>query len=177
MSQQIVIFDGPDNCGKTNMALDLAKRTRVTYFKNKDEHKYFLSDPSYFKNAIRYVDTYFTSYLEASGNSVILDRAWPSEYVYSHVLNRPTDMAVLEALDARHAVLGTKIIIPFRTDYSMCKDDYKIVNDTIKNIHDRYHEFAEWSKCRTLLLNVDDEDLSREMDEILPFLGMANLTK
>ena len=159
------------------MALELAKRARITYFKNKDEHKYFLSEPGYFKNAIRYVDTYFTSYLEQSGVSVILDRAWPSEYVYSHVLNRPTDMSVLEALDARHAALGTKIIIPFRTDYSMCKDDYQIVNKTINSIHDRYHEFAEWSKCDTLLLNVDDEDLNREMDEILSFLGAVDLTK
>ena len=155
------------------MALELARMSDITYFKNKDEHEYFLSDPSYFKNAIRYVDTYFTSYLEASGNSVILDRALPSEYVYSHVLNRPTDMSVLEALDARHAALGTKIIIPFRTDYSMCKDDYQIVNKTIKSIHDRYHEFAKWSKCDILLLNVDDEDLDREMTEIFAFLGLA----
>jgi deoxyadenosine/deoxycytidine kinase len=94
MSQQVIIFEGVDRCGKTNIAKALSNRIDVPYFKNQDEHKYFLSKPGYFADAARYVDTYFASYLEASRASVILDRAWPSEWVYSQVLNRPTDFSV-----------------------------------------------------------------------------------
>lgn len=170
--QLVVIYDGPDACGKTHMAQELARRTGVAYFKNQDEHRYFLKDPDYFVHAIRYVDTYFTSYLESSGVSVILDRAWPSEFVYSHVLGRKTDMGLLRELDDRHAALGTRLIIPYRTSYSRIRDDYKQVTDNIQRIHDRYMELAAWTKCDRLLLNVDDEDLDRETSETLAFLGV-----
>ena len=152
------------------MAQELSRRLNITYFKNKDEHKYFLADPSYFLHAARYVDTYFTSYLEASGASVILDRAWPSEFVYSQVLGRPTDMGILRELDERHSALGTKIIIPHRQDYSKCVDDYDSVNQNIQKIHDYYLKFYEWTKCDVLLLPVDHEDLEIEMQQTMDFL-------
>lgn len=174
--QRVVIYEGADACGKTNMARELARRTGIPYFKNADEHRYFLKDPDYFVHAIRYVDSYFTSYLETSGASVILDRAWPSEFVYSHVLGRPTDMGVLRELDERHAKLGTVLVIPYRTSYVGMRDDYEQVTSNIQRIHDRYMELASWTRCRHLLLNVDDEDLAREMSETLTFLGLPSST-
>lgn len=170
---KIIIFDGPDSCGKTHMAQALSKATGIPYFKNNDEHRYFLKDPDYFINAIRYVDTYFTAYLEASDASIILDRAWPSEWIYSKVMNRKTDLEVLKELDRRHAILGTKIIIPYRSDYSKIRDDYEAVNNNINKIHDLYFKFSEeWTLCQSLLLNVDDENLEREIQEIRGFTGL-----
>lgn len=171
--QLVVIYDSVDGTGKTHMAQELSRRTGVPYFKNADEHKYFLRDPEYFIHAIRYVDSYFTSYLEASKASVILDRAWPSEFVYSHVLGRKTDMEVLRDLDSRHAALGTKIVIPFRSSYVGMRDDYELVTNNVQKIHDRYMEFAAWTQCSALLLNVDDEDMEREMSETMVFLEAA----
>lgn len=169
----IIIFEGPDSCGKTHMAKSLSKVTGIPYFKNNDEHRYFIKDPQYFIHAIRYVDTYFTSYLETTGASIILDRSWPSEWIYSKVMNRQTDLAVLKDLDSRHSKLGTKIIIPWRSDYSKIDDDYEAVNNNIQKIHDLYIKFAkEWTSCKTLLLNVDDENLDRELSEIRGFLGL-----
>ena len=125
MPQRIVIYDGPDSCGKSEMAKELSRRLGISYFKNADEHRYFLKDPSYFLNAIRYVDTYFTSYLESSGASIILDRAWPSEWIYSQALGRKTDFDLLRELDNRHAKLGTVIVIPSRSSYVKMRDDYE----------------------------------------------------
>ena len=79
-------------------------------------------------------------------------------------------MEVIKGLDIKHAALGTKIVIPFRTDYSRVKDDYDVINENIQRIHDLYMAFAEWSKCDTLLMNVDDEDLDRELAEVTRFL-------
>ena len=152
------------------MAQELSRRINVPYFKNRDEHKYFLADPSYFLHAARYVDTYFASYLEVTDVSIILDRAWPSEWVYSQALGRPTDMGILRELDERHSELGTRIIIPYRTDYSKCVDDYEIVNQNIQKISDLYQEFQAWSKCSSLLLCVDHENLELEMNETMEFL-------
>ena len=173
----VIVIDGPDGCGKTHIGKELARITGIPYFKNVDEHKYFLKDPSYFIHAIRYVDTFFTSYLEASGASVILDRSFPSEWVYSRVLGRKTDMDVLRELDERHARLGTKIIIPYRTDYTKVQDDYDVVNKNIRQLHDTYMEFARWTKCSHMLLNVDDEDLRREVSDIQDFMTLTQEKK
>ncbi len=170
--QQIIIFDGPDGCGKTNIAHELSRISGITYFKNEDEHRYFRSDPSYFINAIRYVDRYFTSYLEASGSSIILDRAWPSEWVYSQAMNRETDMEVLKELDARHAKLGTTIIIPFRSDYTDVDETYPELQTQLQNLDKLYHQFANWSQCNTIMINVDDEDLDREINELQQQLNL-----
>jgi hypothetical protein len=169
MKQKIIILDSPDSCGKTNIGKELSSLTGIPYFKNSDEHKYFLKEPEYFIHAIRYVDTYFTSYLESSGASVILDRAWPSEWVYSQALGRKTDFGVLRELDTRHSHLGTNIVIPYRSDYSNVNDDYQQVNDNIRKIHDLYMDFSQWTKCKVLLMNVDDENLSREIRDIRSF--------
>lgn len=168
--QRIVIYDGPDGCGKTEMARELSKRLNVPYFKNNDDHKYFLSDPTYFANAARYVETHFTSYLEATGASIILDRSWPSEWIYSQALGRQTDFKVLRELDERHSRLGTKIIIPYRNDYSNCSDIYDSVNKNIQKISDLYQEFYSWTRCKALLLQVDHEDLEKEMEQTFKFL-------
>ncbi len=168
--QQIIIFDGPDGCGKTNIARALAGALGIVYFKNADEHKYFRSDPNYFINAVRYVDTYFTSYLEVSRASVILDRAWPSEWIYSQALGRSTDMGMLLSLDARHATLNTIIISPFRSSYEGINDEYPEINQRLDRIDDLYCQFAEWSKCHILRINVDSEDLQQQLQIILDFI-------
>ena len=171
--QWVIIFDGPDGCGKTNIAQALASAIGVPYFKNSAEHKYFRSNPDYFIDAIRYVDTYFTSYLEATGQSIILDRAWPSEWIYSQVMGRDTDMDVLKSLDTRHAKLNTIIIIPHRTSYVDVDEQYDEVKARLEQIDTKYKEFAEWSQCHTLLMNVHSEDLQRQLSIIVNFMQDA----
>ena len=42
--------------------------------------------------------------------------------------------------------------------------------EAAEKIHERYLEFAEWSKCDVLVMNVDDENLERELSDIKQFL-------
>ena len=170
--QNIIVFDGPDMCGKTEMALELSSRTDIPYFKNEYEWDYFERDPSYFRNAATYGDPYFASYLDQTGASVIMDRWYPSEWVYSKVFNRRTNKKILESVDALMSSREAKIIIPYRTTYDGLKDQFESVTpEKMKEIEDTYRLFAEWTKCDVFWLNVDDEDLDREINEILNFLG------
>ena len=171
-NQQIIVFEGPDGCGKTNIAQSLSQKINVPYFKNESEWEFFENDPSYFVNALTYGDPYFLSYLEQTGASVISDRWYPSEWVYSRVFDRPTNPGVLASVDNRAASLGAKIVIPFRTDYSSVVDQFEsiITTKTLESIHDTYQEFAKWTNCPVYFLNVDDEDLEREISEITNFL-------
>lgn len=171
--QKVIVFEGPDGCGKTNISKALSSDLNVPYFKNKDEWKYFVNDPAYFVNALTYGDPYFLSYLEQTGASVIVDRWYPSEWVYSQVFNRPTNMDVLELIDKRAAGLGTKIVIPYRKNYQDVVDQFEdvITPGVLENVHAAYLRFVEWTECDTFLLNVDDENLARELKEVHNFLG------
>ena len=170
--QQIIIFEGPDGCGKTNISLALSEILSIPYFKNTDEWEFFEKDPDYFKNCITYAAPFLLSYLEQSGASIIEDRGHPSEWVYSRVFNRQTNEFILKKVDQKYAALGTKIIVPVRSEYSNVVDQFESVDsEKLKQIHAAYMEFLEWTACETLVINVDDENLDRELKEILQFLG------
>tara|TARA_Y100000593_G_scaffold25146_1_gene50110 strand:+ start:6058 stop:6600 length:543 start_codon:yes stop_codon:yes gene_type:complete len=174
-NQTVIIFEGPDGCGKTNIAQALAQKNDISYFKNKDEWSFFESDPTYFVNALTYGDPYFLSYLEQTKASVILDRSYPSEWVYSKVFNRETNEAALEMIDRRYASLGTKIIIPYRSNYSSVVDQFSSVTpEKLDEIDKVYRKFISWTQCDTFLMNVDDENLDRELFEIFSFLSGGN---
>lgn len=171
--QRIIIFDGPDMCGKTNMAKALSKFTGIKYFKNELEHTYFDSpNTSYFRNAAKYIDSYMSHFLKTTRLSVIFDRAWPSEYCYPRVFGRRRSMKTLKELDKRWSQLNTFIIIPVRSSYEGIVDDRHptITQEKLEHLDSMYREFAEWTQCKTLLLNVDDEDLCRELLEIVDFV-------
>ena len=159
-------------CGKTEMAQCLSKILNIPYFKNKRERKFFEADPGYFVKALKYGDPYFTSYLSQTRASVILDRSFPSEWVYSKVLQRESNEDILRMVDTLYADLNAKIVIPYRSSYKNIQDDSfkKLDSNMLKKIDDEYRKFSKWTSCDTLLLCVDDENLKREMNDIIPFI-------
>jgi len=170
--QKILIFEGPDGCGKTNIARELERVIGIPYFKNESEWSCFEDDPSYFINAMTYGDPYFLSYLEQTKASVIMDRWYPSEWVYSKAFKRPTDYGVLRSIDDRAAALDAKIIIPCRTSYDGVVDQFESIKPAIlQDIEEIYRAFSDWTNCDTFFLNVDDENLDRELFEVLNFVG------
>jgi len=170
--QRVIILDGPDGCGKTNIAKAIAKKYRAPYFKNECELPRFATDPDYFRNAMKYGDPYFASYLKQTGASVTLDRSFPSEYVYSLVFDRESDLNVLREVDLFYQAVGARIIIPYRSDYSMVDDQLDAITvEKLQQLHKVYTEdFVKWTACPVTLLCVDDEDLVREMTELEPFI-------
>lgn len=169
--QTIVIFDGPDGCGKTNIATELSKLVCIPYFKNRTEWTAFEKFDDYFVNAIRYADPYFISYLEQSRASVILDRAFPSEWVYSQAFGRATDFKQLIFSDRAYAALGTRIVIPVRSSYDHVRDQFSQIDaEKLREIDKLYRAFAEWTKCKTLFLNVDSENVVEQVGQIAMFM-------
>lgn len=153
------------------MAHELSKRLGIPYFKNPRERMFFEDDPGYFSRAMKYGDPVIYELIKQTKQSVIFDRSYPSEYVYSQVYERVTDWGMLRIVDELAASVGMKIIVPYRTDYSNAKDDFKsITQEKLERMHEVYEQFCGWTKCQTLRLCVDDEDLEREMREILSFI-------
>lgn len=172
--QKVIIFDGPDRCGKTNMAHALASQLNIPYFKNDAEHYAFAEDTNYFKQATTYIDPYMASFLAQTNQSVIFDRAWPSEWCYSGIFNRETitdDKFLL--LDQLWAKIDTTIIIPYRNSYEGISDPihHNITSNVLQQLEQKYQQFHEWTTCRSLRLNVDAEDLIWELNMIKDFLA------
>ena len=167
----VIIFDGADKVGKTEISKELSKVIDIPYFKNKSEWDAFSKEPSYFLNSLRYGAPYFLNFLKDTGTSVILDRAYPSEWVYSKVYGRPTDEKMLSYLDELASSFDVKIIIPYRTNYEGLRDDVHDIDEChLQKISDTYGDFVKWTKCDVLHLCVDSEDLEWEIKSILEFL-------
>jgi hypothetical protein len=170
--QQIVVMVGPDRCGKTEISQALSKSIGVPYFKASSEHDSFLNKQDLFVNQLRFADTRMVDFLTQTHHSVIFDRAWPCEKVYSVLYERPTDDAVLRHVDSAMADIGAKIVVCYRSNYDNVVDDLDPSLDGKKllQIEEEYRKFAQWTKCKVHFLNVDDENLIREVEEVLQFM-------
>lgn len=170
--QRIIIFEGPDRTGKTEMSIELSKRLNIPRFKNSREQKFFKTDPGYFVKALKYADPYFVSFLKQTQTSVIIDRSFPSEFVYSRVFDRETDNDMLRMVDTMYADAGAIIIVTHRTSYEGINDDQfaEIDSAVLKKLSMCYDDFIAWSSCKVLKLCVDDNNIDREMKEIMTFL-------
>ena len=167
--QKIVALCGPDMCGKTQIGHELSRRTGIPYFKASGEHADFLLKPERFIQSLRYSDTRMLDVFQQCGYSMILDRCWACEYVYSQAFGRETDQDALKYVDEGFARLGALVVVTHRSSYKGIVDDLdpnRLNSKKLQQIHDLYQKFVMWTSCDVLQLNVDDENLDREVNEI-----------
>lgn len=169
--QRIIILEGPDGCGKTNIGQALSQRMGIPYFKPTTERDMW-RDRS-FKLALEYDQPYITQFLKQTGCSVIMDRAYPSEWVYSQVFKRETNHDVLGQVDFDFYKLGAQIIIPWRDDYSKNQDDDLVPADKLQELSDKYFEFIKWTRCDCIPINVNHykDDIEAELKYLFDILG------
>lgn len=168
--QRVIIIDGPDKCAKSIIAKALANKLGIPYHKNVGEWKNFGDATDYFVNTLRFAEPFFTTYLKNTKASVIMDRGYPSEFVYSKAFGRQTDERMLEKIDQLYSELNANIVVCHRSSYSGITDDLfpeKITSSKLQEIDSLYTKFEEWTKCKIVHLNVDDEDLDREIRDIV----------
>lgn len=171
--QKIVILVGPDMVGKTNILAELSRRTNIPVFKAKVQREFFIGDRKGFLPFLRYGETTILDMVEQLGTSVLFDRLWPCEWVYSRCFGRETDDAVVAKLDERYAALNALVVVCHRSSYEGIEDDddASVKQDTLEKLDALYHDFAKQAKVRCEFLNVDDEDLDREVNQILTWMN------
>jgi thymidylate kinase len=169
-TQRVIIFDSPDGTGKTNISYALSQRLGIPYFKMNTEHENWRKGK--FKEALEFDQTYLLQFLKQTKYSVVIDRAYPAEWVYSQVFGRETNMELLRKLDEEFARIGTNIVIPVRDDYSKNRPDEVVDHEYLPKLHQKYMEFRDWTKCHTVTIYVDSyrENLKDQLDDITPEL-------
>ena len=163
--QNVLIVEGPDGSGKTEIGKALSKAVNAPYFKVTSEHDFWRSNK--FKEALEFDQSYISQFLEQTGLSCTIDRAWPSEWVYSLAYERHTNERVLYEVDRRFASFGTTIILCRRRDYSHVTDEL-VENSMLQELDAIYNQFAKWTACKVVEIFVDDFD--NDIEKQLPWL-------
>lgn len=173
--QKIVIFEGPDNCGKTCIAQGLSLDLKVPYYKMPHEAANWKGGT--FKEELRHGEMRQVELLKQMKSDVVIDRGHPSEWVYSQVFGRETDMEMLRKVDDEYARMGTYIVILLRHDYDIGLKDELVPQEKLQSLHDKYLEFSKWTSCDCVILYVDafGNDLKRELDVLRPELKWGDV--
>lgn len=180
-NQRIIIFDGPDMCGKTAIAKELSRQTGIPYFKASSEHQTFLKDCENFRDwrrepdflqQLHHADPRMLDFLKQTGHSVIFDRAYPSEVVYSTLFHRQTDLDAIVELDKGYEELDAQFILCVRNSYDGIHDDLKpdMGPDVLREQHELYMDFFKATRLRSMTLYTDDQDLPKQIASIRNFL-------
>jgi hypothetical protein len=172
-SQQVIIFEGPDGVGKTEIARELARRLEIPYFKPRVERANWKMGGDSFLNELRYGEIRELELVRQTGLSMVKDRGYPSEHVYSKVFGRQTDVDLLSSFDAAYAQLGVTVIICLMSDYGQARPDDLVDAGKIWRLHDAYLEFKNLSLCKTYSIYTDllGKDIERQMRYIEEVTG------
>lgn len=175
--QLVLILDSPDGCGKTEISKALAKEFGLPYFKATVEKENW--DAGKFKEELQFGERRHVQLIQQLKLSLVQDRGYPSEFVYSQVFSRETDMDLLRRVDDAFATMGAIIIIPLRRDYSGNREDELVPADKLQAIHGKYLEFLTWTRCSTIIIFVDDfdNDLRLQMPHLVEAVDLVHHTK
>lgn len=167
-SQVVVIVEGHDKTGKSTISAELSNKLSIPIFKLKKNKKQFdqLIDLFYGVEST-------VQFLEQTGCSVILDRFYPSEYAYSKVNKRFTNIKKILELDKRMSRMNTFIIVCYK-DSKMYEIDHADFDTTTPEdytvLTQTFREFGKSTKCPILFLNTSDKNLKNQIKKILKFI-------
>jgi thymidylate kinase len=167
----IIIFEGVDNCGKTNISQALVERhlPDYQYFKVKQEAIHIEHVPKeILKEAHALQLNFFYELARQVDFNVVVDRFYPSEYVYGSLF-REIDEDLIWDFDAKFAALGTKLVILTKEDDQL--EDPLWTREQLIQIKAKYVEFAKKTACHVLVLPTDSENLDEQLPIINEFLN------
>jgi len=167
--QMILIFEGADYTGKTSISKKLSTTLKIPYFKNTTELQFFNNEDI---SKYRWLDQlYIYEFLKQTKYSVIFDRAYPSDIVYSSLYRKYDDdfFARLYNIDELFSQINAQIILCYKDNFSNYFDVI-IEFENIERIQKAYFEFANQTKCKLLKLNTTNENIDDQIAAIIRWL-------
>jgi len=167
MKQQLIIFEGPDLCGKTNIAEAVSRRLGIPVYKSGREHDLFHDKDSQYLT-LKYGNYEMIKILETTRASIMFDRFFPSEWVYSQVYDRTRDLGLVMEFDEYWASLGGKII--WLDKLEMDGTDELIEQSRYNEIRHKYQQYMSLTNCDVFRLDTSDRNLENQVNKICNFI-------
>lgn len=163
-NQTIIIFEGHDMTGKSNIAKQLSAKLNIPVFKFTKQHD---GIPD-FLNMLHFTAQCQTQICQQTNYSFIFDRFVGSEYAYAKFNNRPTDENKIFNLDSRLGKLNTIIIYCYKDEDKYIDDDLgRYTTDDYNKIKTYYNQFLFKSKCKWIGLNTSQQNIKEQLQFIL----------
>ena len=137
-NQNLIIFEGPDGCGKTNIAAEVSLMVDIPVYKSGLENDMFFDKNAQYLT-LKYGNYEMINLLDVTNASVMFDRFFPSEWVYSQVFKRNSDLDLVLKYDKMWNNLGGKIIWldkPF-----MDVEDELVPQSRYNDLREKYREY------------------------------------
>lgn len=157
-----LIVEGPDRSGKTTIAKALAKELNHQYFRINKGKNYF-TKKDFYQQALT-ESNLLLQLIQQTKQNLIIDRSIPSEFVFSKVFNRDTDLVSIIDQDRALAEEGVILLYCYK-DYYKIDDDLVDMN-RVEEIKKRYEDYLKISHMRKIILNTTDENLLRQLSFI-----------
>lgn len=172
MSSLIVV--GTEGVGKTPLAKALANHYAKPYFKFQNEVQ-ALKSTEHPGQHMLWFDYGLTQLMFQTGLSIVSDRGFPCEYVYSSYFKRKTDEHLLAQIEENHAALGT-VIVHVRDSKiaEHAKEDEHVHRDHIPKIQALYDIILATTICKKVTYDVSTSALC-ERDEDRMAIDLPNL--
>lgn len=180
--ERVIILEGPDECGKTTLAFNLARFFHCSVWHSTACKELFPALPPYHKNIM---DNIRDNLL--IGNSVVLDRFWPSEVAYGKLF-RPDSGYGAFADSFHNEIKKLNYLYVFcmspsswgRYKQGHVDPAHSLTREQYRKVWDNYTEIYNGMKNRgeKCLLYVLDTDGTHVPEQHAQFLGVINeLTK
>lgn len=154
-NQHLIIVEGVDRSGKSTIGKLLAQSLQIPYFKPAND-KDALKDNDRTSKMLRICDPYMVDFFKQTKFSAVIDRHFPSEWCYSHVLGRETDEEGVWESDRLFSEIPAKILIFKRKSYEgVSDDDPRLNQEMLEKLSKQYNEFSVKSKCHVITFEFD----------------------
>ena len=167
-----LIIEGHDGAGKTSLSKALSAKLDVPLYKcSKERTRMHLANngANAKLNILRFGIREQLDLIQQCNISVIYDRFFPSEWVYSHILERQTSDELVFEYDEWWSELSGKIIFLYK-DFVEEQDEL-IQSSLLDSIKNRYVEYSKLKQCKFLFLNTTDKNVDNQLTKIISFLN------
>jgi thymidylate kinase len=171
--QRIIIFGGPDRCGKTTLAREVSRVMNIPYFKAPNQQVVAEKNPDIFKLQTKWAEPRINEFIAQTGTSVVMDRGFPCDYVYSKVLGREAEWTAIWELDSLYSMMNAFLIFTLKENYDNTELDAwkKIDRNVLHQLDREYRVYAEvLTKIPTLIVHTDERKTDDYVKQIAKFV-------
>jgi len=165
--QNLIIWEGCDGCGKTNIAAAVSEKLGIPVYKSGLEDQMFYDKDSQYL-VLKHGNYEMIKLLDVANSNIMFDRFFPSEWVYSQVFNRQQGLDIVLALDEYWSRLGGKIIWLDKPNIE--ESDELVPKSKYNEIRQKYKEYMNLTKCDVLYLDTTDRNLEKQVNLISKFI-------